>query len=143
MRSALDAAGYTEVSLLSYTAKYASAFYGPFREALDSAPNATGNIPNHKKTYQMDPGNKREAVREAQLDEAEGADIMMVKPAGPYLDIIHTLRETSTLPIAAYHVRLSALLNCVRRLYVACLCSYTLTRCDTQIRIPLQHRHCR
>jgi porphobilinogen synthase len=69
MRAALDGAGYTEISLLSYTAKYASAFYGPFREALDSAPSESGLVPKHKKTYQMDPGNKREAVREAQLDE--------------------------------------------------------------------------
>ena len=99
LRAALDSAGFPDVSLLSYTAKYASAFYGPFRGALDSAPKD-----GDKKTYQMDPANAREALREAALDEAEGADMLMVKPAGPYLDIIHRLRETTTLPIAAYHV---------------------------------------
>jgi porphobilinogen synthase len=106
IRTALDAAGFSHVSILSYTAKYASGFYGPFREALDSAPkvDAASTVPTHKKSYQMDPGNKREALREAALDEAEGADIMMVKPAGPYLDVIAALRSASTLPIAAYHV---------------------------------------
>lgn len=99
IREALDGEGFTEVSILSYTAKYASAFYGPFREALDSAPKA-----GDKKTYQMDPANVREAVREAELDEDEGADMLMVKPAGPYLDVIRALRECSTLPIAAYQV---------------------------------------
>jgi porphobilinogen synthase len=84
---------------MSYTAKYASAYYGPFRGALDSAPKA-----GDKKTYQMDPANAREALREAALDEAEGADILMVKPAGPYLDIIAKLRAATTLPIAAYQV---------------------------------------
>ena len=104
LRAALDEAGFSEVSLLSYTAKYASAFYGPFREALDSAPREVGVVPKHKKSYQMDPANRREALREAALDEAEGADIMMVKPALPYLDIVAALRANSTLPIAAYHV---------------------------------------
>lgn len=108
IRRALDEHGYSHVSILSYTAKYASAFYGPFRDALGSAPKsgtAGGKpIPSHKKTYQMDPGNKREALREAALDEAEGVDIMMVKPAMAYLDIIHVLRESSHLPIAAYQV---------------------------------------
>lgn len=99
LRSALDAGGFTEVSILSYTAKYASAFYGPFRGALDSAPKS-----GDKKTYQMDPANAREAVREALLDEAEGADMLMVKPAGPYLDIISRLRAATSLPIAAYQV---------------------------------------
>lgn len=99
MRAALDEDGYEDVSIMSYTAKYASAYYGPFRGALDSAPKS-----GDKKTYQMDPANAREAVREAQLDEAEGADIMMVKPAGPYLDIIAKLRAATTLPIAAYQV---------------------------------------
>jgi porphobilinogen synthase len=84
---------------MSYTAKYASACYGPFRGALDSAPKA-----GDKKTYQMDPANAREAVREALLDEAEGADILMVKPAGFYLDILHQLRQTTSLPLAAYQV---------------------------------------
>lgn len=99
IREALDGEGYQNVSILSYTAKYASAFYGPFRGALDSAPKE-----GDKKTYQMDPGNFREALRETLLDEAEGADMLMVKPAGPYLDVIAKVRETSTLPIAAYQV---------------------------------------
>jgi len=99
LRSALDRAGYEKVSICSYTAKYASAFYGPFRGALGSAPKA-----GDKKTYQMDPANKREAVRELLLDEEEGADIVMVKPAGPYLDVIAKLRSETTLPVAAYQV---------------------------------------
>lgn len=99
IREELDEAGFTETSIMSYTAKYASAFYGPFRDALDSAPRS-----GDKKTYQMDPANVREAIREAALDEAEGADILMVKPALSYLDVIHTLRQHSTLPIAAYNV---------------------------------------
>jgi porphobilinogen synthase len=99
IRCALDAEGFVEVSILAYTAKYASAFYGPFREALDSAPRH-----GDKKTYQMDPANSREALREAALDEAEGADLLMVKPAGPYLDVIRRLRDATTLPIAAYQV---------------------------------------
>ena len=99
IRGALDAAGFTEVSILSYCAKYASAFYGPFREALDSAPRF-----GDKKTYQMDPANAREALRELELDELEGADMVMVKPAGPFLDIIRRLREATTLPVAAYQV---------------------------------------
>lgn len=99
LRTALDKEGFTDVAILSYTAKYASAFYGPFRGALDSAPKS-----GDKKTYQMDYANSREAEREAMLDEAEGADMMMVKPATPYLDVIHRLRHATTLPIAAYHV---------------------------------------
>jgi porphobilinogen synthase len=99
IREALDGEGFEDVSILSYTAKYASAFYGPFRGALDSAPKA-----GDKKTYQMDPANTREAAREAALDEAEGADILLVKPAGPYLDIIRRVREQSKLPVAAYQV---------------------------------------
>ncbi len=99
LRTALDAAGFINVSILSYTAKYASAYYGPFRGALDSAPRH-----GDKKTYQMDPANAREALLEASLDEAEGADMLMVKPAGAYLDIIHRLRNATTLPIAAYQV---------------------------------------
>ncbi|MEX1365887.1 MAG: porphobilinogen synthase [Nannocystaceae bacterium] len=99
IRAALDDEGFTEVSILAYTAKYASAFYGPFREALDSAPRG-----GDKKTYQMDPANVREAIREAALDESEGADMLMVKPAGPYLDVIRTLRDLTPLPIAAYQV---------------------------------------
>jgi len=99
LRTALDAAGYEKVSICSYTAKYASAFYGPFRGALGSAPKA-----GDKKTYQMDPSNRREALRELMLDEEEGADIVMVKPAGAYLDVISDVREATTLPVAAYQV---------------------------------------
>lgn len=99
IREALDTAGYTDTSIMAYTAKYASAYYGPFRDALDSAPKF-----GDKKTYQMDPANKREAIREAALDEAEGADYLMVKPALCYLDVIQTLRENTVLPIAAYNV---------------------------------------
>ena len=99
IRMALDDEGFEEVSILSYAAKYASAFYGPFRGALDSAPKE-GN----KKTYQMDPGNVREAVRELLMDEEEGADMVMVKPAGAYLDVIARLRDETTLPMAAYQV---------------------------------------
>ncbi len=99
IREALDSEDFTHVSILAYTAKYASAFYGPFRGALDSAPKE-----GDKKTYQMDPANAREALRETLLDEAEGADMLMIKPAGLYLDIIAKVRETSTLPVAAYQV---------------------------------------
>ena len=99
LRAALDAEGFTNVSLMSYTAKYASAFYGPFRGALGSAPKF-----GDKKTYQMDPANAREALREAALDAAEGADFLMVKPATLYLDVIAEMRRATTLPIAAYHV---------------------------------------
>jgi porphobilinogen synthase len=99
LREALDDAGFTDVSIMSYTAKYASALYGPFRGALDSAPKD-----GDKKTYQMDPANGIEAMRETLLDEAEGADILMVKPASFYLDIISKMQENTTLPIAAYQV---------------------------------------
>ncbi len=99
IREALDDAGFTETGILAYTAKYASAFYGPFRGALDSAPKE-----GDKKTYQMDPGNVREAIRELLMDEEEGADMVMVKPAGPYLDVIARVRDETTLPIAAYQV---------------------------------------
>jgi len=99
IREALDSSGFEEIGIMSYTAKYASAFYGPFRDALDSAPKA-----GDKKTYQMDPANKREALMEASLDYEEGADFLMVKPALNYLDIIHLLKEAYDAPIAAYHV---------------------------------------
>ncbi len=99
IRELLDVNGFTEVSIMSYTAKYASAFYGPFRDALDSAPKF-----GDKKTYQMDPANRLEALREAALDEAEGADFLMVKPALAYLDVIRLLKDNSELPIAAYNV---------------------------------------
>jgi porphobilinogen synthase len=104
MRSALDADGRHDTLILSYTAKYASAFYGPFREALDSAPAGRPNVPGDKKTYQMDPANAREARIETMLDASEGADILMVKPGLPYLDVITRMRQATDLPIAAYHV---------------------------------------
>lgn len=99
IREALDAAGFDQVAIMAYAVKYASAFYGPFREAADSAP-AFGD----RRAYQMDAPNTREAMREAELDYAEGADILMVKPATVYLDILKTMREQFDLPIAAYHV---------------------------------------
>lgn len=99
IRATLDSEALDDVSIMAYTAKYASALYGPFRGALESAPKS-----GDKKTYQMDPANIREAMREAQLDEAEGADILMVKPASIYLDVIAAMRNHVTLPIAAYHV---------------------------------------
>ncbi len=99
IREALDTAGFPQVGILSYSVKYASAFYGPFRDALDSAPKS-----GDKKTYQMDPGNIREALREIGLDESEGADFLMVKPGLPYGDVIHFVKENSSLPVAAYHV---------------------------------------
>jgi len=106
IREALDAEGFEHVGIISYTAKYASAYYGPFREALDSAPRSSGNkpIPTNKSTYQMDPANSREALTEALLDEQEGADILMVKPGLAYLDIVQRLRAETELPIAAYNV---------------------------------------
>jgi porphobilinogen synthase len=106
IREVLDEEGFENVGIISYTAKYASAYYGPFREALDSAPRPAGGkpIPKDKATYQMDPANGREAITEALLDEQEGADILMVKPGLAYLDIIHRLRLETELPIAAYNV---------------------------------------
>lgn len=104
LRSSLDQAGYTDTGIMSYCAKYASAFYGPFRDALDSAPKEDEDIPKDKKTYQMDPANRREALIEAELDTQEGADFLMVKPALHYLDVIHLLKDNFELPIAAYHV---------------------------------------
>ncbi|MFC7524963.1 porphobilinogen synthase [Parapedobacter sp. GCM10030251] len=99
LRKELDQQGFSHVSLMSYTAKYASAFYGPFRDALNSAPKQ-----GDKKTYQMNPANQREALIEAQLDMQEGADFLMVKPALPYLDVIKLLSDQFDLPIAAYNV---------------------------------------
>jgi porphobilinogen synthase len=99
IREALDEAGFDQVAIMAYAVKYASGFYGPFREAADSAP-AFGD----RRGYQMDSANVREAMREAELDYVEGADILMVKPATCYLDILKTLREEFDLPIAAYHV---------------------------------------
>ena len=99
IRRALDQAGFEKTGILAYSAKYASAFYGPFREALDSAPRS-----GDKKTYQMDPANRREAIREVLLDVQEGADIVMVKPAGAYLDVIAAVRAKTNVPVAAYQV---------------------------------------
>ncbi len=99
IRSALDGAGHTDQAILSYAVKYASAFYGPFREAADSAP-AFGD----RRQYQMDPANVREALLEASLDEAEGADMLMVKPAMAYLDVVRAVRERTSLPLVAYNV---------------------------------------
>ncbi|WP_419171950.1 porphobilinogen synthase [Halobacteriovorax sp.] len=99
IRETLDSEGFHKTQIMSYTAKYASAFYGPFRDALDSAPKA-----GDKKTYQMDPANLTEALREIELDEAEGADILMVKPGISYLDVIAKMKERTNLPVAAYNV---------------------------------------
>jgi porphobilinogen synthase len=99
IRATLDQAGLDQVSIMSYAVKYASAYYGPFRDAADSTPSA-----GDRKSYQMDPRNVREALREADLDTLEGADFLMVKPALPYLDVIRAVRESSDLPLAAYNV---------------------------------------
>ena len=99
IREVLDDNNFQNTSIMSYTAKYASAFYGPFRDALDSAPKY-----GDKKTYQMDPRNKKESLIEAELDELEGADILMIKPALSYLDVIQTVKENTNLPVSAYNV---------------------------------------
>lgn len=99
LRYALDQAGFSHIAILSYAAKYASALYGPFREALDSAPRF-----GDKKSYQLNYTNRREAIRDALLDVTEGADMLLVKPALPYLDVLYELRQKSCLPLAAYHV---------------------------------------
>lgn len=99
IRQALDDSGFQNVGINSYCTKYCSSFYGPFREALDSAPRS-----GDKKTYQMDPANSRQALIELELDEQEGADWIMVKPGLPYLDIVRLLKENSNLPISVYHV---------------------------------------
>ncbi len=104
MREGLEENGFTDVGILSYAAKYASAFYGPFRNALDSAPVDAQEIPADKKTYQMDFHNSREAIDEALRDVEEGADIIMIKPGLPYLDIVSKIRELITQPIAVYQV---------------------------------------
>ena len=100
IRAALDAAGRTDTCILAYAAKFASAYYGPFRDAVGSAQSK----PISKATYQLDPANVREALREVELDEREGADMVMVKPAGPYLDVIRAVREQTKLPLVAYQV---------------------------------------
>src|SRR6266545_2990137 len=104
IRAALDADGYGDVPILSYAAKFAGAFYGPFRDAAESAPVEGPGVPKDRKGYQMDPANWREALREVALDVAEGADMLMVKPAVPYLDILRLMRDRFDLPLAAYHV---------------------------------------
>ncbi len=104
IREALDDHDYTNIGIMSYSAKYASAFYGPFRDALDSAPVDLKNIPKDKKTYQMDPSNRIEAHRETELDIEEGADIVMIKPGMPYLDIVRDIKNEFDLPIAVYQV---------------------------------------
>ncbi len=104
IRTGLEEGGFTDVGILSYSAKYASSFYGPFRSALDSAPVDAQEIPQDKKTYQMDFHNSREAIDEVLKDVAEGADIIMIKPGMPYLDIVAKVRETIELPIAVYNV---------------------------------------
>src|SRR5574338_1218464 len=104
IRGLLDESGFQDVPILSYAAKFAGAFYGPFRDAAESAPREGAGIPKDRKGYQMDPGNWREALREVELDVAEGADMVMVKPAVPYLDIVRLVRDRFHLPTAAYHV---------------------------------------
>jgi len=99
IREGLDAAGFEDTPILSYAAKYASAYYGPFRDAADSTPQF-----GDRRTYQMDPANSREALKEIDLDIAEGADMLMVKPALAYMDIIYRVKEASNLPVAAYNV---------------------------------------
>lgn len=99
IRQALDSAGFQDIPILSYAAKYASAYYGPFRDAADSTPQF-----GDRRTYQMDPGNSREAIKEIDLDMAEGADMLMVKPALAYMDIIYQVKQASNLPVAAYNV---------------------------------------
>ena len=103
IRRALDGSGLTQTSILAYSAKFASAYYGPFRDAVGSK-QAAGNVYLDKRTYQLNPANAREALQEALLDEAESADLLMVKPAGPYLDIIHELRNRTLLPLVAFQV---------------------------------------
>lgn len=98
IRRSLDAAGFTNTAIMSYSTKFASSFYGPFREAAGTA------LKGDRKTYQMSPMNRREAIRESLLDEARGADCLMVKPAGAYLDILRDIRERSDLPLGAYQV---------------------------------------
>lgn len=104
MRQALDTSGFEETGIMSYSAKYSSAFYGPFRDAMDSAPVAEQNIPKNKDTYQMDPGNRLEAVKEALADVEEGADIVMVKPGLCYLDIVREVKNVVNVPVSVYQV---------------------------------------
>jgi len=104
LRQGLDAAGFQNVGIMSYSAKYASAFYGPFRDALDSAPVDSENIPTDKKTYQMDYANRLEAIKEALWDVEEGADMVMVKPGIAYLDIVREVKNAVNVPVTVFHV---------------------------------------
>lgn len=104
IRHALDVTGFSHIPVMAYAAKFASVFYGPFRDAAGCSLGHNPNVPAHRKTYQMDPANGRQAIRDALMDEAEGADILMVKPGMPYLDILATLREKTDLPLAAYQI---------------------------------------
>jgi len=104
IRRRLDGQGHTETGIISYAVKYASSFYGPFRDALGSAPVERPGVPADKKSYQMDPANADEALREAEIDEEEGADVLLVKPALPYLDVVSRIAAGHRLPVAAYHV---------------------------------------
>jgi porphobilinogen synthase len=104
MRETLESAGYINTGIMSYSAKYASAFYGPFRDALDSAPVDLMDVPKDKKTYQMDYHNRTEAIRETEMDIEEGADIVMVKPGIAYLDIVRDIKNIVDVPVAVYQV---------------------------------------
>ncbi len=104
IREALEDEGFTDTGIMSYSAKYASSFYGPFRDALDSAPVVHKNIPKDKKTYQMDPANRFEAIKETLMDIEEGADVVMIKPGLPYLDIVREIRNEVDVPVAVYQV---------------------------------------
>ncbi len=104
IREALEDEGFTDTGIMAYSAKYASAFYGPFRDALDSAPADLKDVPKDKKTYQMDSANRLEAIKETQMDIEEGADIVMIKPGLCYLDIVRDLRNTVEVPVAVYQV---------------------------------------
>jgi porphobilinogen synthase len=104
IRKALEEEGLTQTGIMSYSAKYASSFYGPFREALDSAPVKGNDAPRDKKTYHMDPANRLEALREVQMDIEEGADIVMIKPGICYLDIVRDIRNATSVPLAVYQV---------------------------------------
>jgi porphobilinogen synthase len=104
IREAFEEEGYLNTGIMSYSAKYASAFYGPFRDALDSAPVDMADVPKDKKTYQMDYANRIEAIRETEMDVDEGADIVMVKPGLCYLDIVREIRDAVNVPIAVYQV---------------------------------------
>lgn len=104
LRAALDKEDFSDTAIIAYSAKYASAFYGPFREAADSTPRPAGNMREDRRSYQLDPANAREAIREAELDVEEGADIVMVKPGLPYLDIVRRVKDAVPTPVAAYNV---------------------------------------